>query len=73
MMKMADRMNILDTPLYLEDVMYVAGRDLPWDRLQNRSVLITGRSEEAARERFFRYLYSLWFRFMSYDINPLRV
>ena len=33
---------IADNVLYREDVGYVAGLDLPWDRLQNKRVLITG-------------------------------
>lgn len=44
MMNMADKTDILDNPLYLEDVRYVAGLDLPWDRLQEKRVLITGAS-----------------------------
>ena len=46
MMNMADKTDILDNPLYLEDVRYVAGLDLPWDRLQEKRVLIGGRLGE---------------------------
>lgn len=41
-MNMTDRTDMLDHPLYLEDIRYVAGLDLPWDKLQDKSVLITG-------------------------------
>lgn len=41
-MNMTDRTDMLDHPLYLEDVRYVAGLALPWDRLQDKNVLITG-------------------------------
>lgn len=44
MMNMADRTDILDNPLYLEDVRYVADLDLSWDSLQDKRVLITGAS-----------------------------
>ena len=42
-MNMADRTDILDNPLYLEDVWYV-DLDLSWDSLQDKRVLITGAS-----------------------------
>ena len=44
MMNMADKTDILDNPLYLEDVRYVADLDLSWDSLQDKRVLITGAS-----------------------------
>lgn len=34
--------NILDNSLYIEDISYVAGMGLPWEKLDNASVLITG-------------------------------
>lgn len=34
--------NLLDNSLYLEDISYVAGLELPWDKLRNSKVLITG-------------------------------
>lgn len=33
---------LLDNELYMEDVKYVAGLDLPWDKLSDSSMLITG-------------------------------
>ncbi len=34
--------NILDNSLYIEDISYAAGVELPWEKLDNASVLITG-------------------------------
>lgn len=34
--------NLFENPLYIEDISYVAGLDLPWDKLKNRAVLISG-------------------------------
>lgn len=34
--------DLLDNSLYMEDIHYVAESDLPWDRLRNSKVLITG-------------------------------
>lgn len=34
--------NLLDNLLYAEDISYVAGLELPWDKLKNSKVLITG-------------------------------
>ena len=36
--------NLLDNSLYVEDISYVAGLELPWDKLNNSKVLITGAS-----------------------------
>ncbi len=35
-------MNLYDNELYLEDVAYVAGLDLPWEKLRDKSVLVSG-------------------------------
>lgn len=35
-------MNLYDNDLYLEDIKYVCDLDLPWDKLQGRSVLLSG-------------------------------
>lgn len=35
---------LLDHPLYKEDIAYVAGLALPWDRLQDKKILVTGAS-----------------------------
>ena len=35
-------MNLYDNDLYLEDIEYVCDLDLPWDKLQGRSVLLSG-------------------------------
>jgi len=35
-------MNLYDNKLYIEDVHYVASTDLPWEKLTNRSVMISG-------------------------------
>ncbi len=35
-------MNLQENELYLDDVKYVAGIDLPWDKLQNKSIMISG-------------------------------
>lgn len=34
--------NLLDNSLYMEDINYAAGLELPWDKLKNSRVLITG-------------------------------
>ena len=35
-------MTLYDNPLYLDDVNMVSQLDLPWDKLQGKSVLISG-------------------------------
>lgn len=35
-------MKFLDNEMYMEDVKYVTERNLPWDKLQDKKVLITG-------------------------------
>lgn len=35
-------MKLQENELYLDDVKYVAGIDLPWDKLQNKSIMISG-------------------------------
>ena len=35
-------MNLYKNELYLEDLNYVAGLDLPWEKLQGKSILISG-------------------------------
>lgn len=35
-------MKVYENKEYLEDVSYVAGLDLPWEKMQNKSVLISG-------------------------------
>ncbi len=35
-------MTLYENPMYLEDIVKVANLDLPWDKLQGRSVLISG-------------------------------
>lgn len=35
-------MNLYENTLYQEDLDYVAGLDLPWEKLQNRSVMLSG-------------------------------
>ncbi len=34
----------LEHPLYREDIRYVAGLDLPWEKMEGKSVLVTGAS-----------------------------
>lgn len=34
--------NLSEHPLYVEDIVYTAGLELPWDKLKDASVLITG-------------------------------
>ena len=34
--------NLYESDLYLEDIHYVAALDLPWEKLKNKSILITG-------------------------------
>ena len=35
-------MNLYDNDLYLEDICYVAGLDLPWQKLKNKSIMLSG-------------------------------
>lgn len=35
-------MNLLDNDLYQEDLKYIANLDLPWDKLKNKSILLSG-------------------------------
>lgn len=35
-------MNLLDNELYQEDLKYIANLDLPWDKLKNKSILLSG-------------------------------
>ena len=35
-------MDLYNSDLYIEDLKYVAGLDLPWDKLRDRSVLLSG-------------------------------
>lgn len=35
-------MELLKNPLYLDDLAYIAGLDLPWDKLEGKTVLISG-------------------------------
>ena len=35
-------MNLYENNLYLEDIELVASQDLPWDKLENKSIMITG-------------------------------
>lgn len=35
-------MNLYENPLYMEDVTYVAGLNLPWEKLQDKSIIISG-------------------------------
>lgn len=35
-------MKIYENTKYLEDINYVAGLDLPWEKLQNKSILVSG-------------------------------
>ena len=37
-------MNFLEHDLYKEDIAYVAGLELPWEKLQNKFILISGAS-----------------------------
>ena len=37
-------MYFLGNELYKEDIAYVAGIELPWHKLQNKSILISGAS-----------------------------
>ena len=39
---MGSIMNLYDSKLYMEDVRYVAGLDLPWEELRNKSILLSG-------------------------------
>jgi len=35
-------MNVYDNSLYLEDVNYVANLNLPWEKLNNKFIMISG-------------------------------
>ena len=35
-------MNVYDNSLYLEDVNYVADLNFPWEKLNNKSIMISG-------------------------------
>ena len=35
---------MIDNSIYREDTKYVASLDLPWEKLSNKSILITGAS-----------------------------
>ena len=35
-------MNLIEHPLYLEDIKKVASQPLPWEKLKNKSLLISG-------------------------------
>ena len=35
-------MSLYDSELYMEDVRYVAGLNLPWEKLRNKSILLSG-------------------------------
>ena len=35
---------MIDNSIYREDIKYVAGLELPWEKLDNKSILITGAS-----------------------------
>lgn len=35
-------MSLYDNSLYIEDINYIAGLDLPWEKLQRKSVLLSG-------------------------------
>ena len=37
-------MNLYNDEKYMEDICYVANLQLPWDRLKNKSVMISGAS-----------------------------
>lgn len=39
-----DLMNLLKNKLYQEDLDYITSLDLPWNSLQNKTVLISGAS-----------------------------
>lgn len=39
-----DRMKFLDNALYREDINYIAEFNLPWEKLQDKSILISGAS-----------------------------
>ena len=43
-------MNLYENQKYMEDVRYVAGLKLPWEKLEGKSILVTGdgRSEISA-------------------------
>lgn len=43
-------MNFLENDLYKEDIAYVAGFELSWHMLQNKSILISGASFEGLNE-----------------------
>ena len=35
-------MRLYDNKLYMEDVMHVSQFDLPWDKLKNKSIMLSG-------------------------------
>lgn len=35
-------MNLYNNELYLEDVQYVAGLELPWEKLRDKSLMLSG-------------------------------
>lgn len=37
-----NRMKVYEHPRYMEDVIWVADADLPWDKLENKSIMISG-------------------------------
>lgn len=37
-------MKAIENELYVEDIQYVAGLDMPWEKFQDKSVLISGAS-----------------------------
>lgn len=37
-------MSIFENPFYREDVAYIASLDLPWDKIQGKSMLLSGAS-----------------------------
>ena len=84
---------LLEIPEYINDVNRVVALDLPWDKLRNKTFLITGgtgligsflidvlkaadigcavlllgRSEEKAKDRFKEYWAEEWLRFVKWD------
>ena len=43
-MEAKSSMNLLSNKLYLEDIVLVANEDLPWDKLKNKNIIISGAS-----------------------------
>lgn len=35
-------MKVYENPLYINDIKYVAGLNLPWEKLENKSIMISG-------------------------------